>query len=192
MAVVAGVMLALWGVVAIGLRGWLHVRRTGASPFVGGAGTDGRLAIAGFAPGLIGPVLDLTETLPRVARGQWLGPTGVTLAVGALVVAVWAQLVMGDSWRIGVDPTERTALVRSGPFRVARNPIYSTMIVFFVGLALLVPNLATLIWPLVVAVGLDVHVRLIEEPHLTSVHGTDYLDYAHHTGRFLPGIGKLT
>jgi protein-S-isoprenylcysteine O-methyltransferase Ste14 len=33
----------------------------------------------------------------------------------------------GASWRIGVDPDERTTLVTSGPFAIARNPIFTAM-----------------------------------------------------------------
>lgn len=191
MAVVALGFVALWACIAIGWRGWLHWRRTGASAFVGGAGADGRLVMLGLAPSIVGPVLDLAGTLPRVVHSRWLGAGGALMAAGAFVVAVWAQVVMGDAWRIGVDPSERTTLIRSGPFRVARNPIYTAMIVFFVGLALMVPNVASIVWAVVVAVGLDAHVRLVEEPYLRSTHGHDYHEYASTTGRFLPDIGRL-
>lgn len=45
-----------------------------------------------------------------------------------------------DSWRIGVDVTERTALVTSGPFGVVRNPIFTSMLITSLGLSFAVPN----------------------------------------------------
>jgi protein-S-isoprenylcysteine O-methyltransferase Ste14 len=35
---------------------------------------------------------------------------------------------MGASWRIGVDPSERTDLVTGGAFALVRNPIFSAML----------------------------------------------------------------
>jgi protein-S-isoprenylcysteine O-methyltransferase Ste14 len=40
-------------------------------------------------------------------------------------LTVRAQLDMGESWRIGVDAGEVTALVTTGVFRNVRNPIFS-------------------------------------------------------------------
>ena len=51
---------------------------------------------------------------------------------------------MGTSWRIGVDGSEKTELVTTGPFALARNPVFSAMIPGFLGLTLLVPNFAAL------------------------------------------------
>jgi protein-S-isoprenylcysteine O-methyltransferase Ste14 len=98
---------------------------------------------------------------------------------------------MGASLRIGVDPSERTDLVTDGPFRWARNPIYSAMVVYLGGVALLVPNAASLVAAVVLAVAVDLHVRLVEEPYLTATHGSSYAAYAARVGRFVPGVGKL-
>lgn len=43
----------------------------------------------------------------------------------------------GSSWRIGVDPDERTELVTDGIFRFSRNPIYVFMVVAWLGFGLL-------------------------------------------------------
>ena len=59
----------------------------------------------------------------------------------------------------------------TGPFRWVRNPIYSAMLVYLAGVALLVPNAAGLIAFGVVALGLDLHVRRVEEPYLIATHG---------------------
>jgi protein-S-isoprenylcysteine O-methyltransferase Ste14 len=38
---------------------------------------------------------------------------------------------------------------------------------------------------------MQMQVRLVEEPYLTSVHGYAYRRHAARTGRFLTGIGRL-
>jgi protein-S-isoprenylcysteine O-methyltransferase Ste14 len=116
---------------------------------------------------------------------------GLALFVVGLAGTLWAQLAMGDSWRVGVDTAERTALVRRGPFRIVRNPIFTAMLCGIVGVALLVPNAVSILAVLLLAVGLELHVRLVEEPYLERVHGAAYRGYAAATGRFLPGVGRL-
>jgi protein-S-isoprenylcysteine O-methyltransferase Ste14 len=98
---------------------------------------------------------------------------------------------MGEAWRIGVDPGERTRLVTGGPFALVRNPIYAAMIPFFAGVALLVPNALTIAGAVLLVVALELQTRLVEEPYLRGVHGSEYGDYAARVGRFLPGLGRL-
>ncbi len=66
---------------------------------------------------------------------------------------------MGDAWRIGVDPEERTELVTDGPFRLVRNPIYSAMIPTVLGLVLLVPNVLAISALVALLVGLELQVQ---------------------------------
>jgi protein-S-isoprenylcysteine O-methyltransferase Ste14 len=98
---------------------------------------------------------------------------------------------MGASWRIGVDASEKTALVSAGVFGRVRNPIYSGMLLALVGLLLVVPNVVSLLALLATALGLEVHVRKVEEPYLLRVHGEGYRRYAGRVGRFVPGVGLL-
>jgi protein-S-isoprenylcysteine O-methyltransferase Ste14 len=92
---------------------------------------------------------------------------------------------------VGVDPSERTALRTDGPFRFVRNPIFTWMIATAAGLALLVPNVAGLAALVTLVVGMQIQVRLVEEPYLLRTHGGSYASWAAHTGRFLPGVGRL-
>jgi protein-S-isoprenylcysteine O-methyltransferase Ste14 len=184
---------ALFGLLAIGLRGWVHKRRTGRSPIRGGAGMSGWVGLGGLALVFVaGPVAELAFDATRLIDGDWLAALGLALSLLGLAALLWSQSAMGDSLRIGVDPTERTALVTAGPFRWVRNPIYSAMLVYVAGVALLVPNAASFIAFGVLALGLELHVRLVEEPYLTATHGSSYTSYAARVGRFIPGAGKLT
>jgi len=181
-----------FGVFAIGLRWWVYWRRTGGSPFRGGAGMNGVVAVVALTAGLlVAPVLDLSDAAARIIHGAWVTGLGVAVAVLGVLVTVWAQFAMGDSWRIGVDDNERTDLVTTGPFRWVRNPIYTSMVVFAVGIALVVPNRAAFVTVAAVAAALEYHVRAVEEPYLERTHGGAYRRYASHAGRFLPGVGRL-
>jgi len=98
---------------------------------------------------------------------------------------------MGRSWRADVDPDARSPLVTTGPFRLVRNPVFAGSAVSVVGLALVVPNVVSLLMVAAFLAGLEIQVRLVEEPYLLRVHGDVYRDYAARTGRFMPGVGRL-
>jgi hypothetical protein len=97
------------------------------------------------------------------------------LAMSAMVATFAAQLAMGDSWRAGVDPDERTMLVTSGPFRVVRNPILTAVLITCAGLTLMAPTAIGLVGFAAVVVANQLLVRLVEEPYLRRVHGQEYL-----------------
>ena len=192
-------LLAIYGLLSFGVRMVVQVRRTGSTGFKGLRGVSGLERIGGllFALAVVlciaGPALQLAGALSSVEALDDAGARilGVVLASLGIAITSVAQFAMGDAWRIGVDPAERTELVIHGPFSLVRNPIYAAMIPSFIGIALLAPNAVTLIGSILLMVALELQTRLIEEPYLTRVHGEQYTVYAARVGRFLPGIGRL-
>ena len=196
--------LALYGVymaLAFGLRTWLQIRRTGESGFKGISGrpgslewTAGVLFVIAIAVGVAAPVLDILDVIEPLDALDSAGvrATGVAVFATALVGTLYAQIAMGDSWRIGVDEREQTELVTSGPFGVVRNPIFAAMLPASLGLALLVPNVVALAGLAALFIALEIQVRLVEEPYLLRRHGDSYRQYAARVGRFVPGLGRLT
>ncbi len=197
---VALLACAVFGSLAFGLRSALQYVRTGSAGFRGFSGRPGSVewwAGRGFTLALVAtlmaPVADLAGWLPRL---RYLDETGVAIAGVALAVigtglVLVAQLTMGDSWRIGVDAGERTVLVTGGVFSFVRNPIFSSMIVFVGGVALMVPNLLSVAGLVLLMVAIEAQVRLVEEPYLVQSHGGEYGEYAAKAGRFLPYVGRL-
>jgi len=192
--------LFVFAALAFGWRSLVQWRRTGSTGFRGFSGRPGSAEWLGgvlFAAACVlvvaAPVVDLLGAAPRVAAldGPRVRALGVALWAAGLLGTLWAQLVMGDSWRIGVDPGERTALVTRGPFRLVRNPIFSAMATGLAGVALMVPNAVGLLAVFALVAGLEIHVRLVEEPYLLCVRGAAYRRWAASTGRFVPGIGRL-
>ena len=167
-----------------GDTGW-RLSRTGPDRIVGPA-----LGLA-FALLGAGPVVALVAGEVRTG-GAVAGVAGAVLAVGAGVLTVVAQVQMGASWRIGVEAGERTDLVTGGLFGHVRNPIFTGMVLFGLGIALLVPNVPTVVGAVLAAATIQVQVRLVEEPNLIAVHGDAYRRWAGVTGRFVPGLGRLS
>ena len=198
-----GAALALYAIylgLTFGLRTLIQVRRTGSTGFHGIGGRPGSvewLAGVGFALGVAlgaaAPLLDLLGVVEPFAALDVTGlhVAGLALATAGIVATFAAQVAMGTSWRVGVDPEEKTSLVTGGPFAVVRNPIFAAMLPAAVGLALLVPSWVALAGLAGLALAIELQVRCVEEPHLRRVHGAAYAVYASRVGRFFPGLGRL-
>jgi protein-S-isoprenylcysteine O-methyltransferase Ste14 len=200
MALLSLTLLVLYLALAIGGRTLLQLRSTGSSGFKGISGRPGSAEWAGgvlfvvaFALALAAPVVDLVDLIGPVT---WLDGTvghalGLLLFLLGLGGTLYAQVAMGSSWRIGVDETERTELVTTGPFAVVRNPIFATMIPAVLGAALLTPNFVAFAAFVALVGALELQVRFVEEPYLLRTHGDRYADYASRVGRFFPGVGRI-
>ena len=200
MAGLALALFVLYVALAFGARTALQKLRTGSSGFKGVSGRPGSaewfggaLFACALGLGFGAPVAVLTDALEPVAALD--GPVGHALGLvlycAGLLGTLVAQGAMGASWRIGVDESEKTGLVTSGPFALVCNPIFSAMIPAFLGLALMVPNVLAIAGFAALVVAVELQVRLVEEPYLVRVHGGRYLAYASRVGRFAPGVGKI-
>ena len=159
---------------------------------MGSLGVAGGIGfILAMVGGLAAPLLQLLGVVSPllILDHRWVNAAGFALAVCGLAATLYAQLDMGESWRIGFDTSETTTLVRSGSFRLIRNPIYTAMLVFMFGETLLAPNPVAIAVLAIFLAAVEVSVRTVEESYLLAVHGDDYRDYTASVGRFVPGIG---
>ena len=90
-------------------------RRRGATRVLGGIAF-----IAAMMGGLAAPLPQLLGVVSplHIRDYRWADAAGLVLAVCGLAATMDAQLDMGDSWRVGVDTSETTKLVRTGTFKV--------------------------------------------------------------------------
>ncbi len=201
MPVIALVLFAVFALLGFGWRSWVQHRRTGATGFKGISGWPGSvewIAGAGFvaaiAVAVIAPALQWSGIVAplSVLHAAWLQILGIVIATAGIAATVYAQLDMGDSWRIGVDHTESTTLVHTGVFARVRNPIFTAMIVFGFGITLVTPNVVALAGFALLVTSIELQVRAVEEPYLRAVHGDIYRDYLATVGRFVPGAGRIS
>ncbi len=200
MPIVALVLFGVFAALGFGWRSWEQRRRTGSTGFHGISGRPGSLewsAGVGFVVSMgvavSAPILQLLGVVSPLAflHAPWIQIAGTVIAVIGIAATVYAQLDMGDSWRIGVDPSETTTLVRTGVFGWVRNPIFTAMMTFGLGFALITPNPVAIAGFALLIATIEAQVRAVEEPYLLTIHGEAYRDYLASVGRFVPGIGRL-
>jgi protein-S-isoprenylcysteine O-methyltransferase Ste14 len=198
MAAIALILYVTWAILAFGWRTIVQYRRTGdaglrlhAEPNTAQWWSKIGFVVA-IIIGFAAPIAAVAGlgTVP-VLDARWLRVAGIVVTVIGIVLTVVAQFAMAESWRIGVDRNERTALVTLGAFAVVRNPIFSAMVVTATGLAMTIPNVISIVGLVALIAALEVQVRLVEEPYLLMAQGDLYRTYANGVGRFAPGVGRI-
>lgn len=120
-------------------------------------------------------------------RGTWLGAPilryseaqfwiGAAITAAGLGFSVWARVHLGVYWSGNVTLKEGHRLIRSGPYRLVRHPIYTGILLGMIGSAVAVDQVRGL---LAVAITVYSFVRKlrIEEKWLTEEFGEEYLQY---------------
>jgi len=183
--------------VAFAGRTLVHRRRTGDSGFRWQrhdrtARVSGALFAAAVVVGTAGVTLAALSVtgLWDALEGTVMLVVGVAVFAAGCVLTLASQSAMGTSWRIGVDPNERTELVTDGPFGWARNPIFTGMVIAAVGLSLMAPTMLTLVALLLLVVAVEVQVRSVEETYLRTAM-PDWGAYARRVGRIVPRLGRI-
>jgi protein-S-isoprenylcysteine O-methyltransferase Ste14 len=120
--------------------------------------------------------------LPLSAATEWFG---AAVTVAGLLLAVWARRNLGGNWSGTVTLKEGHELIRSGPYRRIRHPIYTGILVAFLGTAIAVGRVAGLIALAVVWASFWVKARR-EESFLGQEFGTAFDAHRERTGMFLP------
>ena len=71
--------------------------------------------------------------LPLAIWPFWFG---AALTLAGLLFTVWARVHLGRNWSATITLKEDHSLITSGPYRTVRHPIYSGLLLGFVGSAL--------------------------------------------------------
>ena len=159
-----GLILRLFWIPAVFL--WIFVPML--TPFITGL------------PSFFGPVY--------FAGADVIGWIAVAIAAIAFAITWVCWIRMGKSWRMGIDPNEKTELVYNGPYAYVRHPIYGLSQVLVLCTLAALPSPLMLIIAVIHMILMQWEVRR-EDKYLVALHGPAYADYMKKVGRFVPRIG---
>jgi protein-S-isoprenylcysteine O-methyltransferase Ste14 len=119
---------------------------------------------------------------------EWVG---VAMTAAGVAIAIWARWHLGSNWSGVVTLKEGHELIRTGPYRAIRHPIYTGMLLGLLGTAVTIGEVRGL---LAVALGwLSFYFKARrEESFLTEEFGSAFVEHRRHTGMFLPRLSSLS
>jgi protein-S-isoprenylcysteine O-methyltransferase Ste14 len=139
-----------------------------------------------FAALIVDRLLHLPHLLPEGARL----PTSIpVMAVGAAVTA-WSAFHFLKVKGTPVPFNPPPKVVKTGPYRYARNPMLTGVFLFLFGVGFGVNSVSLVFFftPLFVLINVW-ELKEIEEPELMRRLGDEYIEYRRQTPMFLPGFG---
>lgn len=145
-------------------------------------------------PALIGFLLLFNEDFrwPALARVVFpdvpaLMLLCVIVTVLGLLFSVWARVALGTNWSGSVTIKADHQLIRRGPYRFIRHPIYTGMLTALLATAVTQQQLSGLLGFLIILFALY-RKALREESFLSQEFGDAFTDHRQHTGMFLPRL----
>ena len=140
-------------------------------------------------------IASILLSIPPVAGGGFLFsnllPIGVAYWPGVLLIAaglgfsVWARQHLGRNWSGTVQVKQDHQLVRDGPYRFVRHPIYTGVLTALLGTAL-VNNHWGGILAVVIAFGSFWRKLTLEERFMAETFGSAYEEYRRKTAALIP------
>jgi protein-S-isoprenylcysteine O-methyltransferase Ste14 len=125
-------------------------------------------------------------SLPVPVSARWIGVAGFACAVAWLM---WMFHTLGRNLTDTVVTRKDATFVDHGPYRFARNPMYTGVLMAGVSLGLALGT-----WLVALGAGLVFTILALrtrtEEKYLIERFGKRYLDYMQRVGRFLPKLPR--
>jgi protein-S-isoprenylcysteine O-methyltransferase Ste14 len=126
----------------------------------------------------------------QIELPAWMRWTGGFLMLLCIPLIYWVFSSLGKNVTQTVAIRKDHNLVRSGPYRWVRHPLYTVGLLLFLSFSLLSANWFTALVILATFKILSLRTNL-EESRLAEKFGDDYRRYMQSTGRYFPRVKRL-
>lgn len=114
------------------------------------------------------PGLMARQVIPRTTLSQFIG---AAICILGLIFTVWARQTLAGNWSSNVTFKQDHELIRRGPYRIVRHPIYSGLLVMCLGTAIYIGQVRGGVSLLLVTIGF--WIKLSQEERLLLRHFPD-------------------
>jgi len=132
----------------------------------------------------IAPMRGLGRLLPLSVA---VTTAGLAVEALGLCLAIWARRHLGRNWSGEISIKVDHELIRSGPYRLLRHPIYTGLLTMYVGTALVTGEWLAAIGLTMAAFAYWRKIRL-EEANLNAAFAGEYEAYRRETWALVPGV----
>jgi len=112
---------------------------------------------------------------------------GISVESLGLLIAIWARRHLGRNWSGEITVKVDHELIRSGPYRRLRHPIYTGILAMYVGIAMVTGEWLAVVGLVLVMFAYWRKIRM-EEATLHGAFGAVYEEYSRGTWALIPGI----
>ncbi len=128
------------------------------------------------------PPLDFPLTPQNIVAGA----TAAAVCVLGLAIALWARWMLADNWSSGVEFKQGHRLMKTGPYRFVRHPIYTGILLMCAALAMESGRLHCWLGLALICIGQWVKIR--QEESLMLRHFPGYADYRRAVKALVPFV----
>jgi protein-S-isoprenylcysteine O-methyltransferase Ste14 len=182
----------LWAIMAVGAAAlvWTYVRNRQPRDAARKSKRSIKgilLQSAGFATVGFGPI---RVSIPWSAPASLVATALVVILAGAAVTLfIASSAAMGKNWSVVARTRADHQLIRTGPFAVVRHPIYLSLLLVLLSMAIAFGHWLNLMIALpLFAAGTVIRIRE-EEKLLRELFGEDHARYVREVPAFIPLIG---
>jgi protein-S-isoprenylcysteine O-methyltransferase Ste14 len=120
-------------------------------------------------------------------HSQAIAVLGVFMVVAGIAFACWARYVIGSNWSSEVQVKQGHELIQRGPYGLVRHPIYTGLLLAFLGTAMAVGEWHGLLAVAIIAASFWFKLRL-EERWMRESFGEVYVNYMRRVKALIPGV----
>jgi protein-S-isoprenylcysteine O-methyltransferase Ste14 len=139
---------------------------------------------------LLGPGEWFGHTLIRenfIEHTNLVGSIGLIISFIGLIIACWSRYLLGKNWSLSVQKKENHELIKSGFYKIVRHPIYTGILLIFIGNIIIVGDYRGFIALTIVFASFWYKLKK-EERILTEIFGEKYELYKNKTKALIPLI----
>ena len=168
-------------------RIWAMYLRQGLGCACSGAGRDWTAIAVGYAYALTLGGAAVQFYLRKSFPCAGFAAAGATVYVAGVALRYWAFHTLRHQWHVDVSDTAGARyLVREGPYRIMRHPLYLCACLEIVGLPLFLGAWWALLFGTLVFIPLEVTRAYYEERFLFELFGSAYRQYKDTVWAFFP------
>lgn len=111
----------------------------------------------------------------------------VAFCLIGLAISIWARRTLADNWDQSPVIKKKQELIMKGPYKLVRHPIYSGVLLMFLGTALAIGMLGGFVSFIILFIGFWIKLKK-EEAIMTKYFKEKYLNYKRRSKTLIPYI----
>ena len=112
---------------------------------------------------------------------------GLAVEAVGLFLTIWSRRHLGRNWSGEITIKVDHQLIRSGPYRILRHPIYTGLLTMYAGIAVITGERLAIVGFAMAAFAYWRKIRL-EEANLKAAFSAEYESYRRETWALVPGL----